>query len=172
MNLLVYLKNNINSGSAFTLLEILIVISMSVIIMGVLINLAVGLYSNHQFTNLLSARQLDGYLASDFILECIKNSSKVKQLSNDSLDLFCFYDGKRQWLRLSKYGGEYELELRKALGGEDPVSADFGRNSVLINNLADLTLKLDEENDLLRITIVYQENNLKTVIKRRINLKR
>lgn len=171
MNLLVYLKNKLKSSSAFTLIEILIVISMSVIIMGVLINLAVGLYNNHQFSNLVSARQLDGYLASDFILECIKNSREVKQQSTDELDLFCFYDGKMQWLRFSRYTAEGELELRKSLGGEDPVSADFGRNSVLINDLDGLSLDLDEEKKLVKITIVYQINNYRTVIKRRINLR-
>lgn len=171
MNLLVYLKNKLKSSSAFTLIETLIVISMSVIIMGFMINLAVGLYNNHQFINLVSARQLDGYLASDFMMECIKNSSKVKQQSDNALDLFCFYDGKLQWLRFSIYKVEGELELRKSLGGEDPVSADFGRNSVLINDLDGLSLDLDDENNLVKITIVYQKNNYRTVIKRRVNLR-
>ena len=171
MNLLLCLKNKLKSSSAFTLLEVLIVISMSVIIMGVLINLAVGLYSNHQFINLVSARQLDGYLASDFILACIKNSTKVVQESDDVLDLYCFYDEKMQWLRISKFAGDCGFELRKSLGGEDPVSADFGRNSVLIDNIDALSLELDNQNNLVKITIAYQKNNIKTVIKRRINIK-
>jgi competence protein ComGC len=171
MNLLVYLKNKLKSSSAFTLLETLIVISMSVIIMGFMINLAVGLYNNHQFINLVSARQLDGYLAADFMVECIKNSSEVKQQSDNTLDLFCFYDGRMQWLRFSSYTAEGELELMKSLGGEDPVSADFGRNSVLINDLDGLSLDLDDESNLVKITIAYQKNNYRTVIKRRVNLR-
>jgi competence protein ComGC len=171
MNLLVYLKNNLKSSSAFTLIETLIVISMSVIIMGFMINLAVGLYNNHQFINLISARQLDGYLAADFMVESIKNSRELKQQSDDVLDLFCFFGGKMQWLRFSVYSAEGELELRRALGGEDPVSANFGRNSVLIDGLDDLSLDLDEANNLVKITIVYQKNNYNTVIKRRINLR-
>lgn len=76
-----------------------------------------------------------------------------------------------QWLRFSVYSAEGELELRRALGGEDPVSANFGRNSVLIDGLDDLSLDLDEANNLVKITIVYQKNNYNTVIKRRINLR-
>lgn len=170
MSLLACLKNNFKSSAAFTLLEILIVISLSVVIMSVFISLAADIYDSHRFQNMISAGELDGYLAADFIFECVKNSSQILQQQDDQLELYCFYGGKRQWLSFSRYSRGSEVELRKSLGGEDPASADFGRSGVLINGLDDLIFELDNQQDLLIIKLIYDKENYKNVIRRRINL--
>ncbi len=70
----VYCSSEKNSESGFTLLEMILVISISSLLAIIFLQLIVRLYQDNEFFNLQSAWQLDAYLAVDFMALQLKNA--------------------------------------------------------------------------------------------------
>lgn len=152
MKYLLYCRGKLKSEKGFTLLEMILVITISSLLAVIFLQLILTLYQNNIFFNLQNAWQLDAYLAVDFITEQIKNSKKVEVISREEINIFTYYDQNYQWLKFSLYQSGGNKTLGRSIGGSDLGNKDFGRNLSLLDKIEDLSFKIIEPG-LLKITI-------------------
>ena len=158
------------SEAGFTLLEMVLVITITAITASLFVSSAADLYKNHQFINLHSAWQLDGYLALDFIAGQARNSAIIEIPSSSELEIYTYYDGDWQWLKFSKYYSSGMEKLGRAIGGESPENKDIGRNSALLNDIDDIDFEFVDD-QLLKIRLVFERDDKVQIISRLVNIK-
>ena len=163
------LRNKLKAADGFTLLELILVITISSLLAAVFMQLIISLYQNNSFFNLQNSWQLDAYLVVDFIAFQIKNASRVELISSQEIDIFSYYREEYQWLKFSLYQSGGSNSLGRAIGGDDPVFKDFGRNLALIDRIEDLNFKM-VDSDLIKITLYLKEDQEKLIISRLIDL--
>jgi len=164
------LRNKIKAAEGFTLLEILLVITISSLLAAVFMQLITDLYQNNSFFNLHNSWQLDGYLVLDFIAFQIKNASRVDLISSQEIDIFTYYGGEYQWLKFNVYQSGGSSSLGRAIGSSDPGFKDFGRNLALLDRIESLNFEMDASG-LLKITLYLEEDGEKLTISRLIDIK-
>lgn len=169
MKFLAYCKNNLKNEKGFSLLEMVIVITISSLLALVFLQLNISLYQNNRFFNLHNAWQLDAYLALDFIAEQIKNSLKVEIINQQEIDIYTFYDQDYQWLKFSFAKSDENNKLARSIGSQDLNNKDFGKNLSLLDQIKDLKFVLVRE-DLLKITLSIEANKEKIVVSRLIKI--
>jgi len=160
----------IKSEAGFTLLEMVLVITITAITASLFVSSAADLYKNHQFINLHSAWQLDGYLALDFIADQSRNAAIIEIPSSSELEIYTYYDGDWQWLKFSKYYSSGMKKLGRAIGGESPENKDIGRNSALLNDIDDIDFEFVDD-QLLKIRLVFERDDKVQIISRLVNIK-
>lgn len=160
----------VESEAGFTLLEMVLVITITALTASLFVSSAADLYKNHQFINLHSAWQLDGYLAVDFISNQLRNAVIVEIPSSSELEIFTYYDGDWQWLKFSKYYSSGMKKLGRAIGGESPDNKDIGRNSALLNDIDDIDFEFVDD-QLLKIRLVFERDDKVQIISRLVNIK-
>ena len=165
MNLLLCLKNKFKDNSAFTLLEVVLVITISTVLAGLFLELLLGLYADQNYFTAYSAWDLDAYLVVDFMAEQLKYSSQVELISAGEIHFFSYYNDSQQWLSYNLYQRENSQALARRLGGDDYLHKDFGRNIALIENVESIKFK-HLENNLLEIELIIKENNEEFLISR------
>ncbi len=160
----------IRSEAGFTLLEMVLVITITAITASLFVSSAADLYKNHQFINLHSAWQLDGHLALDFIAGQVRNAAIIEIPSSSELEIYTYYDGDWQWLKFSKYYSSGMKKLGRAIGGESPENKDIGRNSALLNDIDDIDFEFFDD-QLLKIRLVFEREDKVQIISRLVNIK-
>ncbi len=158
------------SEAGFTLLEMVLVITITVLTASLFVSSAADIYQNHQFINLHSAWQLDGYLAVDFIAGQVRNAAIIEIPSSSELEVYTYFDGNWQWLKFSKYYSTGMKKLGRAVGGESPENKDIGRNSALLNDIDDIDFEFVDD-QLLKIRLVYERDDKEQIISRLVNIK-
>lgn len=169
MKFLVSFIDKLKSQKGFSLLEILIVISISSLILAVFMQLSLKLYQDSNFVNLENAWQQDLYLAADFLSSQIKNSLRVELINKNELDIYTYYDGDYQWLKFSLYENKKGKNVARTIGSTDIANKDFGRNLSLVNEIKDINFKIVRAN-LLRLSISAESNNKSMKVTKLINM--
>lgn len=169
MKFSVCFTDRLKSQKGFSLLEILIVISISSLILIVFLKLNLSLYQDSSFLNLENAWQQDLYLAADFLSSQIKNSLRVEIINKNELDIYTYYDGDYQWLKFSLYENKRGKNLARAIGNKDINNKDFGRNLSLVNDVEDINFKIIKSN-LLKISISAAASNRSLEVTKLINI--
>jgi prepilin-type N-terminal cleavage/methylation domain-containing protein len=162
-------RNELKVEEGFTLLEILIVITISSLLAAIFMQLIISLYQSNNFLNLQNSWQLDGYLVVDFMSLQIKNASKVEIINQKEIDVFSYYGEEYQWLKFNIYQSGGHNALGRAIGSNNPDFKDFGRNLALVDQIEDLNFKLVDP-DLLKITLWVKKGEEKLIISRLIDL--
>lgn len=160
MNFLAYCRDKLKEESAFSLLEMMIVITVSSLLAVIFIQLIIGLYQNNDYFSLKNAWQLDAYLAVDFIADQIKNSVKIEIINEHEIDLFSYYDQEYQWLKFSIYQSSGNNNLGRVIGSSQLNFKDFGRNLSLFDKIEDLRFEIVEPG-LLKIVLSVKTQNKK-----------
>jgi len=164
-----YSRSKEDSESGFTLLEIVIVITISSLLTAVFLHLILRLYQNNNFFNLQSAWQLDAYLAVDFMAVQIKNAQKVEVISQQEINIFSYYNQKYQWLRFSVYQSGGNNALGRSIGSSDLESKDFGRNLALLDKIEDLKFEIIEPG-LLKLSLHLKGGEKRLTVSRLIKI--
>lgn len=162
-------RNKIKAAEGFTLLEILLVITISSLLAAVFMQLITELYQHNSFFNLHNSWQLDGYLVLDFIAFQIKNASRVELISSQEIDIFSYYGGEYQWLKFNVYQSGGSNSLGRTIGSNDPNFKDFGRNLALLDRIEALNFEMTAS-DLLKITLYLEEGGEKLTISRLVDI--
>ncbi|MFW5979301.1 MAG: type II secretion system protein [Halanaerobium sp.] len=168
MKFSVYYRNKLTEAEGFSLLEILLVITISSLLAAIFMQLIVSLYQNNNFFNLQNSWQLDGYLAVDFIAWQIKNARRVELVSKQEIEIFSYYEGEYQWLKFNVYQSNNHNSLGRAIGSKNLDQKDFGKNLALLDRIEDLNFEI-VDSGLLRITLYLKDNQEQLVISRLIN---
>ncbi len=158
MNFLAYCRDKLKEKAAFSLLEMMIVITISSLLTLIFIQLIIDLYQKNDFFSLENAWQLDAYLAVDFIADQIKNSSKVEIINKHQIDIFSYYNQEYQWLKFSIYQSSGDNNLGRSIGSNQLDFKDFGRNLSLLDKIEDLKFEIVEPG-LLKITLSVKAKN-------------
>jgi len=162
MNFLAYCRDKLKAETAFSLLEMMIVITISALLTVIFIQLITNLYQKNEFFSLENNWQLDAFLAVDFIADQIKNSARVEIINENEINIFSYYDQEYQWLKFSIYQSSGANNLGRSIGSNQLSFKDFGRNLALLDKIDDLKFKMVEPG-LLKITLsVKEKNNKKT----------
>lgn len=157
MKLLVSFRNKFKEKAGFSLLEIMLTITISMFLLTAFIRLSIELYKDHHFFNLVNAWQLDLYLAADFIAGQIKNSTKVEIIKSNEINIYTFYDQEYQWLKFSIYQSKGKNNLGRSLGSNDINLKHFGRNLSLLDDIYNLEFK-EIEPGLIQMKIIVKNN--------------
>lgn len=165
MSLLLCLKNKIKEEAAFSLLEMIIVITISTALGAVFLTSVTALYQDNDFFNLHNSWQLDSYLAVDFIADQIKNSLELAVINESELDIFTYYNQEYQWLKFSVYESDNQYNLARILGGDNQEVKDFGRKLSLLDDITELKFEIVEPG-LLKIKLVMTKGEEKMVVSR------
>ena len=169
MKFSVFSINKLKNQKGFSLLEILIVISISSLILIIFLELNLKLYQNNNFFNLENSWQQDLYLAIDFLSSQIKNSLRTEVLNKNELDIFTYYDGDYQWLKFSLYENKRGKNLARAIGSKNINNKDFGRNLSLVNDIENINFKIIGTG-LMQISISVKANNKNLKVEKLINI--
>lgn len=169
MKLLLFCKKKLKLESGFSLIEIIVAISISMFILSVFINLSIELYQDHDFFNLVNAWQIDLYLAADFIAEQISNSVKVEIINQNQIEIFTFYEQKYQWLKFSLYQSQGKKSLGRSIGSDNLEIKDFGRRHSLLANISNLKFEIITEK-LILMQITAELDDQKIVVSKIINI--
>jgi len=164
MNFLVYCRDKLKEEAAFSLLEMMLVITISSLLTVVFIQLITDLYQNNDFFSLENAWQLDAYLAVDFIADQIKNSTKVEIINENEINIYSYYNQEYQWLKFSIYQSSGNNNLGRSIGSNQLNFKDFGRNLSLLDKVEDLKFEIIEPG-LLKVTLAVQAKSTKKVEK-------
>lgn len=160
MNFLAYCRDKLKEEAAFSLLEMMIVITISSLLTVIFIQLITDLYQKNEFFSLENDWQLDAYLAVDFIADQIKNSARVEIINKNEINIFSYYDQEYQWLKFSIYQSSGANNLGRSIGSDQLDFKDFGRNLALLDKIEDLRFEVVEPG-LLKITLSVKEKNNK-----------
>ncbi|MFW5736096.1 MAG: prepilin-type N-terminal cleavage/methylation domain-containing protein [Halanaerobium sp.] len=169
MKFLAYCRNKFKSEQGFSLLEMLIVITISSLLAVIFLQLIVKLYQNNDFFIFQNTWQLDAYLAVDFMADQIKNSQKIELINQREVAIFSYYDQKYQWLKFSLYQTDQNTKLGRAVGSTDINHKEFGRNLSLLDNIQDINFVLISP-ELLKISLSVGEEKNKLVVTRLIKI--
>lgn len=169
MKFLPYCRNKFKNEQGFSLLEMLIVITISSLLAVIFLQLIVRLYQNNEFFIFHNSWQLDAYLAVDFMAEQIKNSQKIEVVNQKELAIYSYYDQNYQWLRFSLYQTDQNTKLGRAIGSTDINNKDFGRNLSLLDNIQDINFVLVSPG-LLKISLSVGEKKNKLLVTRLIKI--
>lgn len=169
MNFLAYCRNKLREENGFSLLEIIIVISISSLLTVVFVQLINDLYQKNEFFSLENTWQLDVYLAVDFIADQIKNSIKVEIINENEIDLFSYYDEEYQWLKFNSYQSNKEMNLGRIIGSSDYKYKDFGRNLSLLAGIEEIKFKVIRPG-LLKISLSVEEKSEKLTVSRLVKI--
>ncbi|ADQ14840.1 type II secretion system protein [Halanaerobium hydrogeniformans] len=165
MNLLLCLKNRFKDNRGFTLLEVILVITISTVLAGLFLELLLGLYADQNYFTAYSNLYLDAYLLVDIIAEQLKYSQQIDLISQTEIHFFSYYNEGQQWLSYNLYQRENSQVLARRLGGEDYLNKDFGRNLSVLENVESLKFNYLEEN-LLELKLIIKDNNEELLISR------
>ncbi len=165
----VYCRSEKNSEAGFTLLEMILVISISSLLAVIFLQLIVRLYQDNEFFNLQSAWQLDAYLAVDFMALQLKNAQKVEVISQQEINIFSYYDQQYQWLRFSVYQSGGDSALGRAVGSTEMAVKDFGKNMALLNKIEELRFEIVEPG-LLKISLYLKNDQKSLTVSRLISI--
>lgn len=169
MNYQGFYLNKLKSEAGFSLLEMLLVITISSLLLAIFINTALVLYQDYNFFNLQNAWQLDLHLAADFITSQIQNSQKIELINEQEINIYSYYQKEYQWLKFSQYISKKKNNLGRAIGSNKLKPKDFGRNLSLLDNIKSLSFKIPVPGLLeLKITAVDGEQEL--TVSRLINI--
>ncbi|MCC3143752.1 prepilin-type N-terminal cleavage/methylation domain-containing protein [Halanaerobium sp. Z-7514] len=169
MNLLLFLKNRFKDDSAFTLLEVILVITISTVLAGVFLNLLLGLYADQAYFTAYSKLNLDAYLLVDIMAEQLKYAQQIDLISEREVQLFAYYNGKEQWISYNLQSQEDGQTLARGLGGEDYLQKDFKRNLSLLENVQSLEFKYLQAN-LLELSLVIEADDQLLELKRLVQI--
>ncbi|RAK11041.1 prepilin-type N-terminal cleavage/methylation domain-containing protein [Halanaerobium saccharolyticum] len=169
MKCLLCCRDKLKSEKGFTLLEMLLVITISSLLAVIFLQLILNLYQNNKFFNLQNAWQLDAYLAVDFMAAQIKNSKKVEVISGQEINIFTYYDQNYQWLKFSLYQSGASNALGRSIGSSDLANKDFGKNLDLIDKIEELNFRIMEPG-LLKITLYLVEGQTQLTVSRLIKI--
>ena len=169
MNCLPFCKDKLKSQRGFSLLEMIIVITISSLLAVTFLQLILSLYKNNDFFNFQNAWQLEAYLALDFITEQTKNSPQVEIINQREIDIFSYYNQKYQWLKFSLYQSSGNKKLGRAIGSTDLNNKDFGKNLSLLDNIRDINFIIVKPG-LLKITLSLKQNEDELVVSRLIKI--
>lgn len=169
MKYLVYCRSKKNSEAGFTLLEMILVITISSLLTAVFLQLIVKLYQDNEFFNLQNAWQLDAYLAVDFMALQIKNASRIEVVNQQELDIFTYYDQEYQWLKFNVYQSKGDNALGRAVGSTEITVKDFGKNMALLNKIEDLRFEIVEPG-LLKLSLYIKADQKKLIVSRLIRI--
>lgn len=169
MNFLHCCRDKLKNEKGFTLLEMLLVITISSVLTAVFIQLVVELYQNNNFFMLQNSWQLDAYLALDFMAEEIKNSTIIEIINQREIELYTYYNQDYQWLKFSRYQSSGANSLGRSIGSDDPENKDFSRNLALLDKIKDVSFRYVEE-DLLKVTLFLEQDQNKITVSRLVNL--
>jgi len=162
MKFLAYCRDKLKEEAAFSLLEMMIVITISALLTVIFIQLITDLYQKNEFFSLENNWQLDSYLAVDFIADQIKNSARIEIINENEINIFSYYDQEYQWLKFSIYQSGGDNNLGRSIGSNQLNFKNFGRNLALLDKIDNLRFKMVEPG-LLKITLsVKEKNNKKT----------
>lgn len=169
MKCLLYCRDKLNTEKGFTLLEMMLVITISSLLAVIFLQLIFSLYQNNNFFNLQNAWQLDAYLAVDFMASQIKNAAEVEIISQQEIDIFSYYDQEYQWLKFNVYQSGGHNALGRSIGSTDILNKDFGRNLALLNKIEELNFKIVEPG-LLKVTLFLREDQEQLTVSRLIKI--
>lgn len=169
MSLLLCLKNKLKDDSAFSLIEMMIVITISTALGAVFLTSITALYQDNDFFNMHNSWQLDSYLAVDFMAEQIKNSIELTVINESELDVFTYFDQKYQWLKFTVYESDNQLNLARILGGEEKEVKDFGRKLSLLDDITELKFQIVEPG-ILKIKLIMTAGGEKIVVSRLLKI--
>lgn len=161
--------NKLKSEAGFSLLEMLLVITISSFLLAIFITTALTLYQDYNFFNLQNAWQLDTHLAADFISSQIRNSKKVELISETEINIYSYYQKEYQWLRFSLYTSKKKHNLGRAIGSNDLNLKDFGRNLSLLDDIKSLSFKKTAAG-LLKLKIIVEDGGRELNVSRLINI--
>lgn len=163
------LKDKLNFQAGFSLIEILIVISISSLLTTFFLQLIIRIYQNNEFFIFKNAWQLDAFLAVNFMVEQIKNSVQIEIISQNELDIFTYYNQKYQWLKFSLYQNKKEKKLAKAIGSDQLKNKNFGKNLSLIEKIKDIKFKVIRPG-LLQIKLLFVQNKKELIVSRLVKI--
>lgn len=169
MKFLACCRNNFKNEQGFSLLEMLIVITISSLLAVIFLQLIVKLYQNNDFFIFHNSWQLDAYLAVDFMAEQIKNSQKIELINQRELAVYSYYDQKYKWLKFSLYQTDQNTNLGRAIGSTDINQQDFGRNLSLLDSIQDINFVLVSPG-LLKISLSVGEKKNNLLVTRLIKI--
>lgn len=169
MKSLLYCRNKLKTEKGFTLLEMLLVITISSLLAVIFLQLILNLYQNNNFFNLQNAWQLDAYLAVDFMASQIKNAVKVEVISQQEIDIFSYYDQEYQWLKFNVYQSGGHKALGRSIGSTEIMNRDFGKNLALLDKIEDLSFEIVEPG-LLKLTLLLVEDQERLTVSRLIKI--
>lgn len=169
MSCLHFYKNNLESQKGFTLLEMLLVITISSLLTVVFMQLIITLYQNNEFFIQQNTFQLDAYLAVDFISEKIKNSKKIEISNQKEIEIFTYYNDEYQWLKFSLYQSNGNNSLGRSIGGNDLNNKDFGKRFSLLDKIEDLNFECVKVG-LLKITLFLKLDEEQIIISRLVEM--
>lgn len=161
--------NRLKSEAGFSLLEMLLVITISSLLLAIFINTALTLYQDYNFFNLQNAWQLDVHLAADFISNQIRNSKKIEIINETEINIYSYYQEEYQWLRFSSYKSKKKHNLGRAIGSNKLKIKDFGRNLSLLDDIKSLSFKKTAAG-LLRLEITVGEAEKELTVSRLVNI--
>ena len=160
MKFLPYCRNKLKSEQGFSLLEMLIVITISSLLTAIFLQLIIKLYQDNDFFIFHNSWQLDAYLAVDFITEQIKNSQKIDLINERELAIYSYYNQKYQWLKFSIYQSDQKIKLGRAIGSTEINNRDFGKNLSLLEGIKDINFAMIRPG-LLKDTIKANQDTVK-----------
>ncbi|ADO77027.1 PulJ/GspJ family protein [Halanaerobium praevalens] len=163
------LKNKFNSSAGFTLIEILIVLSISSLLTICFLQLVIRLYQNNNNFIFKNSWQLDAFLAVNFMVEQITNSIKIEVVNQGELNIYTYYNHNYQWLKFSLFQNEKGKTLAKAIGSEEPLQQDFGKNLTLINQVKELKF-IKVKPGLLQIKLLLTQNKEELIVSRLVKI--
>jgi len=169
MKFLPYCRNKLKSEQGFSLLEMLIVITISSLLTAIFLQLIIKLYQDNDFFIFHNSWQLDAYLAVDFITEQIKNSQKIDLINERELAIYSYYDQEYQWLKFSIYQSDQKIKLGRAIGSTDINNRDFGKNLSLLEGIKDINFTMVRPG-LLKISLLVEENKNSLLVSRLITV--
>ena len=152
MKFLHFCRDKLKSEPGFSLLEIILVITISSLLAVLFLQLIFSLYKNNDFFNFQNAWQLEAYLALDFMAEQIKNSRQLEIINQREIDIFSYYNQDYQWLKFSLYHSSGNKKLGRAIGSKDLNNKDFGKNLSLLDNIQDINFIIAKPG-LLKISL-------------------
>lgn len=169
MKFLLCLKNRLNSAAGFSLIEILIVLSISSLLTMCFFHLVIRLYENNNNFIFKNSWQLDAFLAVNFMVEQITNSIKIEIVNQNELNIYTYYNQNYQWLKFSLFQNQKGKKLAKALGSEDPGKQDFGKNLTLINQVKELKF-IKVKPKLLQVKLLLAQDKEELVVSRLVKI--
>jgi prepilin-type N-terminal cleavage/methylation domain-containing protein len=162
-------SDKLEAEEGFTLLEMVLVITISSLLALTFLQLILNLYQNNEFFNLQNAWQLDAYLALDFMAAQIKNSAELEVISQQEIDLYTYYNQEYQWLKFNVYqSGDYKA-LGRSIGSTDITNKDFGRNLSLLDQIEELRFEIVEPG-LLKLSLILEKEQKQLTVSRLINI--
>jgi len=162
-------SDKLKSEAGFTLLEMVLVITISSLLALTFLQLILNLYQNNEFFNLQNAWQLDAYLALDFMAAQIKNAAELEVISQQEIDLYTYYNQEYQWLKFNVYqSGDYKA-LGRSIGSTEITNKDFGRNLSLLDQIEELRIEIVEPG-LLKLSLILEKEQKRLNVSRLIKI--